>query len=167
MIQLDKPLTEKIVADLLMRDRFAKNVCIPCYTPEAWWENDVLMITEAGYWVEFEIKLTLADFKVDAQKERQVMPWPWNEPKKFENKHDLLANSDRGPAQFYYVAPAGVIPVALLPAWAGLIEIEQSGKSFYERRPTVKAPRRHKNKVPDGWRTAIFETCYWRFHRLR
>lgn len=172
---LDEPLTEKRVAKLLMRDRFAKHVVLPSYTPAGWWENDVFMISESGYWHEFEIKLTLADFRRDAEKsmaDRKTGRWEkdpatgrdhWVQD--HENKHDLLAKSDRGPCSFWYVAPLGVIPVSALPAWAGLIEIEVNGKYAYERAPTVKAPRRHGSKIDEKIKRAVFETCYWRYHR--
>lgn len=170
MNQLDKELTEKVVQSLIMRDRWVKNFCLPGYTPAGWWECDVFQITEAGYWVEFEVKLTLADFKRDSEKSREVYPRPYvfGVQAEKELKHTVLERAaDRGPCQFYYVAPVGVIPLAQLPAWAGLIELQQNGTALYERAPTVKAPRRHKNKVTDELRQAALTTCYWRFHRLR
>lgn len=166
-VQIDQPLTEKRVQNLLMRDRWAKHVCLPSYAPADWWENDVFLITESGYWWEFEIKLTLADFRRDAEKIRTEYPKNWDDPKIERRKHVLLADSEHGPAIFFYVAPIGVIPPELIPPWAGLIEIQQEGKNAYEKQPTVKAPRRHGNKVEDSFRRAAIETCYWRFHRLR
>ncbi len=170
MNELDGPLTEKRVQALLMRDRWAKHFALPGYTPAGWWENDVFLITESGYWWEFEIKLTLADFKADSGKSREVYPRPYTFGALAEKelKHTVLEQTtDRGPCRFYYVAPVGVIPVKLLPTWAGLIELEQSGKAIFEKSPTVEAPRRHKNKVTAELRQAALTTCYWRFHRLR
>lgn len=165
--QIDQPLTEKRIANLLMRDRWMKGVCMPSYAPAGWWENDVFLITESGYWWEFEIKLTVADFKRDDKKQQTVYPEDWSQPKTYRRKHEMLAGSEHGPAQFYYVAPVDVIPLSMLPPWAGLIEIQQDMNTIYEKRPTVKAPRRHTNKADPHLRTAAIETCHYRFHRLR
>lgn len=168
MSALDEPLTEKRVAGLLMRDRYQKHVCLANYTPAGWWENDLIQITASGYWHEFEVKLTLADFRRDPTKWRECGAYVYGQDREIEFKHHLLAGDpERGPCCFWYVAPAGVIPVAELPSWAGLIEIEQSGKNIYERRPTVKAPRRHGNKADPAIRLHVFETCYWRYHHGR
>lgn len=157
------PLTEDAVAKLIIQDRWAKNTVLPKYTPNAWWENDVCQITKPGYWIEYEIKLTLADFKRDAGKVRELFPRPYGEPAKFEKKHDLLATTERGPSQFYYVAPEGVLDGVALPAWAGLIVVTNDF-GIARLRKSVEAPRRHKRK-DEQIRAAIFETCYWRFHR--
>lgn len=165
MSALDQPLTEKRVAKLLVRDRYRTHTVLANYTPDKWWECDLVMISASGYWHEFEIKLSLADFRRDAEKKKEVGPWTsWGKDRVFESKHDLLANSDRGPTCFWYVAPIGVIPLSLLPAWAGLIEIEVNGKHIYEKSPTVKAPRRHGQKADPAIRAHVFETCYWRYH---
>jgi len=164
----DKP-TENLVASMLMRDRHRRHFCIPRYTPYRWWENDVFMITDSGYWYEFEIKLTIGDFRKDKNKE--MTRWGrWDNgkiPKNILNKHDLLANTEEGPLSFYFVAPAGIIPHRDIPAWAGLIEFTVSGKNYYEKVPAIKAPRRHKNKIDNKEQTASLKTCYWRFHDLR
>ena len=168
-VQPDKPLTEEIVARLLMQPRWVKNFCLPRYTPADWWENDVFQLTPAGYWTEFEIKLTFGDFRADEHKQQEHRR-PELKEWRLEKKHDLLKKSDsgRGPNKFYFVAPVGVIPVALVPTWAGLIEINtvQSG-TIWEMAPTVRAPRLHMHKVTAELRQAAVSTCYWRFHRLR
>lgn len=162
MSALDESLTEKQVTKLLIRDRWQTHTVLANYTPGNWWECDLVMISNSGYWHEFEVKLTLADFRRDREKSREAGPWA---SRVVENKHELMANSDRGPCCFWYVAPLGVIPVVALPAWAGLIEIEQNGKYLYER-TTVKAPRRHGQKVAPEMKAHIYETCYWRLHRV-
>lgn len=159
---LDEPLTEKRIQKLLMRDRYSKHVVLPNYTPLDWWECDVMQITASGYWHEFEIKLNLADFRRDVEKTKDAGPWG---ARIGEKKHDLLAGSDRGPCCFWYVAPVGVIAIAQVPAWAGLIEIQQHGKYLYEMGPLVKAPRRHERKADPAIRLHVMETCYWRLHR--
>lgn len=157
--------TEKTVVRSLIGRRFPKNFCLPNYAPPGWWENDLYLITPADYWWEFEVKLTLADFRRDKEKRQEVGPYEFGKDRPSETKHDLLSKTDRGPARFWYVAPLGVIPVALVPPWAGLIELTTIGRAHYER-IIVDAPVRHKNKVEDLVRRQALETCYWRMHRL-
>jgi len=165
--QIDEPATEKAIIRSLMSRRFPKHFCLPNYSPWQWWECDLFTITPAGYWWEFEVKLSLADFRADAKKTQQVpgTAWEFGKSRPMEMKHDVLAASGRGPARFHYVAPVGVIPVEMVPAWAGLIELNQVGKAYYER-VVVEAPVRHKNKVDDSVRRQALETCYWRMHRM-
>ncbi len=159
-----KPLTEEIIAQLITRDRWQKNIVLARYTPADWWENDVCEITASDYWVEYEIKLTVSDFRRDAKdKTREKYQADWDAPKIIENKHDLLTKTDRGPARFFYVVPRGLLDNIPIPQWAGLIEVYDALENPYLRQ-TVDAPRRHKRKDPQ-LRAAIFETCYWRLHR--
>jgi len=58
--------------------------------------------------VAYEIKVSKSDFKRDISKPEKHRP--------------ALTYSDR----FYYVAPVGVIDVALLPPWAGLVEVHDA-----------------------------------------
>ena len=47
----------------------AGHCCMPNYTPRDWWECDVFCVSKAGYFTEYEIKLTAQDFRADAQKQ--------------------------------------------------------------------------------------------------
>lgn len=82
-----------------------------------WWECDLVYVSRSDYATEFEIKLTHSDFLAD---------------KKKLTKHDCLANEleDRGPAEFFYVCPRGVIVVDELPPYAGLIYVDKQKRSL-------------------------------------
>ena len=174
-------MNEMDVIAALMRERYAKSFCLHRYTPDKWWECDVMEITKSGLWREYEIKLSKADFLLDAKKTRLVLPHRYGKPQLTENKHDELAKEgSRGPSQFWYVVPAGMIEPEDVPAWAGLIVIWQNFKIDDEtglptsvlanKRLTEserkKAPYRHREKVSDGFRSQAAGTCYWRMHRL-
>jgi hypothetical protein len=177
-------LTPRITADQvtcrLMLERYARGFIIPRFTPAGWWETDAFFITKAGYWVEFEVKLTRGDFKADAQKTQNVRGTGRWEPDPSrpghqhyvhdqERKHDLMAQTDRGPCQFFYVCPEQLVTLAELPAWAGLIcFFEVSGRNppyNLGTRVVLPAPRRHKLKADPSIRAQALTSIYWRWHK--
>lgn len=163
-VSIDAPLTEAKIVALLMRDRKQRSFIIPRYTPQNWWENDVFEITPAGYWREYEIKLTRADYRRDVQKKNEK--WQgWQQPRLTESKHELLTAGERGPCQFYYVAPVNVLKVEDMPEWAGLIRVMNDGPRLWES-IAKEAPRRHKNKIDDAVRRHALGVCYWRYLAL-
>lgn len=76
----------------------------------------------------------------------------------------------RGPAEFSFVAPAGLIAVQELPHWAGLIEIHPvapDGLTWSRRwrlSEVVAAPRLHREKANPKIREHMMSVCYYRFH---
>lgn len=79
------------------------------------WESDLLSITLKGFVTEYEIKLSLSDFKVDLSKPKhQIFLGLLNmEPPNCPNK-------------FYYVIPKDLVSLIapLVPKYAGLIAFE-------------------------------------------
>ena len=158
-------------ADLIhavLRDRWRRNFVLPNYTPAGWWENDVFELTDAGYWREYEVKVTLADYKRDAGKRKEK--WVARGTYRTDVKHELLAEgSERGPGRFWFVAPAGLIPLSELPGWAGLIEVTDRGPRHsrrwrYATAVMKDAPQLHKGKCPEKVVSHARGTCYWRMH---
>lgn len=166
-------LTEnKAVVALMYGDRMRRNLCVPRYTHPNWFEADVFEVTKPGYFREYEVKLTLRDFKDDAKKAMEKQPRNWGAPQVFENKHEMLSKGDtRGPSQFWFVTPEGLIDQSILPPWAGLIELRDRDPHF---RPSqrwvpverVKAPVLHRKKISDQYREFAVGACYYRFHDL-
>lgn len=96
------------------------------------WESDYLIKTKAGYWYEFEIKISLSDFKNDKK----------NKKKKF----DLLESKDENklcPNYFSYCVPKELTEKVkdFLPSYAGLYEISEH---FYPVQ--IKAPEKINNR---------------------
>jgi len=148
----------------IIRERYARNTTLPNYTPRNWFECDVFEVTAAGYFVEYEVKLSKSDFRADADKAKRHYDQDWNAS--LERKHDLLAVSDaRGPSRFYFVTPENLIAEQELPPWAGLIIAHQGSRNVYlhTRRP---APQLHRIKLEDERFQSAMTTCYWRFLRL-
>lgn len=135
-------LTEAKI-QLILATKFMKQGCVCVPNCGAFgWEADLLRLTRSLSCVEYEIKITKADFRADAQKR-------W--------KHQLLsqprkAREDRSfvPNYFWYCAPAGVIPAVELPAYAGLLEVADDGSLY----PLKSAPRLHRGVL--GFREAAF-----------
>ena len=169
---IDGPITERDLQRTITRGRWMKTTMLANFTPRDWWECDVIEITRAGYFREYEVKLTLADFRRDEGTDRRVFPRPYDQPPRTEKKHQQLALSDpRGPVEFWYVAPSGIIPREEIPEWAGLIEVKDHGPEAsphwrFSASVTVPAPRLHHHKASPEIRAGLLESCYYRLHRI-
>ncbi len=150
----------------ILIDRWRRSFVMPNWCPPKWWECDVFELTQAGMFVEYEIKLSKSDFKADAAKSnrRYEGTWPdWQEIIEF--KHTLLEQRDpRGPSRFFFVTPINLLKPADLPSWAGLIEAHHDGYRARTRLITP-APKLHKVKAPDH-RARAEATCYYRYLNL-
>jgi hypothetical protein len=167
----------------IMSGRYRRHFLLPNYTPRDWWECDVFELTAAGYFREYEVKLTIGDFRKDATKARER--WTWLDgrlEKRLQGrKHDQLAAGHRsGPTRFYYVTPPGLLfldhapsanPAAVLPSWAGLIEMDDRGETYgrwgrWAPRVVRQAPELHREKISDGVRRHANSVLYYRLHTL-
>jgi hypothetical protein len=164
---MKKPLTEqKAIMRLFSMLRSSSDLIIPRFTPRNWWECDVWRLTKSGYIDEFEIKLSLSDFKADSLKAQTGRYHYDPEARKLvekaaRNKHDLLANSLEGPNRFWFVLPSDLADKVTVPEWAGLMALSSWGGVN-----TVKqAPKRHRKKW-DGDRAAILQTFYYRYWNI-
>lgn len=182
-------MTSDEIEALILRDRWVRNTCVPNYTPVNWWECDVWERTTAGYFREYEIKTSRADFLKDAAKGRTLY-LKWKEDDELrrrqsaaraagqpipeapaENKHALLAqHSTRGPVQFWFVAPAGVLKLSDIPEWAGLIEVVEVPNGGWGNRlreqEAKTAPRLHNEKMSEKISHHAVGVCYYRFQHL-
>lgn len=167
-------LTERAIQQHLWFDMNSRcRVILPNYTPRGWHECDLWAVTRAGYAHEYEIKLSVSDFRADA---RKVEGWRVRQegdgwvslPSR--KKHERLARGDhKGPTRFWYVVPNGLLKRPWLPAWAGLIEAENSSHGHLILRRQRKAPRLHNQKVAQPVLDHALTACYYRFwtERLR
>lgn len=166
-------MNEIAIQNALWRDIYkAHSIVMPNYTPMRWWECDLFAVTKAGFWTEHEIKLSVADFKADAQKEQFKLTgggtyqFRTNET---ERKHDLLTARDaRGPSRFWFVVPEAIETKIVVPDFAGLKVFYPNGKvkSHLVILQRKTAPRLHSEKYDPG-KSKIMEAFYWRFWNLR
>jgi len=115
------------------------------------WEADLISVTKAGVMHEYEIKITLSDFKADFGK----------------RKHAMITRPPYGrkPNYFWFVAPEPEVPICI-PDYAGLIIVEPvSRHEIGHRLVTVRKARKlHAEKTGDRavmkmLRTMMFK--YW------
>ena len=157
-------MTARDIQRCLIRERYRRSFVIPNYTPRGWFECDIFECTKAGFFREFEIKLTRSDFKTDAKKSRRHYDAQWQAT--HNKKHDLLYQRDvRGPKQFYYVTPVGLLAHEEIPDWAGLIELHDADGRLYEQQP-VMAPILHRQRADPKLKAHAESICYWRFHNV-
>jgi hypothetical protein len=175
-------MNEDAIVNCLLSKRWSRGFCMPRYTPGDWWECDLFEKTAAGYFREYEVKLTVADFRRDRLKARAVRgsgrwtpvscpKFPGQETYVTDNelKHDRLAAADPlGPSAFFYVTPAGLLNDEPLPPWAGWIEVEAKFDGYrtqlYETL-RVEAPQIHRIKLEPQAEHAM-TTAYYRLHRF-
>lgn len=111
-------------------------------------ESDILSVTRNNYYYEFEIKVTLSDFKADFKKFKH---------KRFNNGFTSLIS------RFTYVAPINAIPLCI-PWYAGLIEVYKNKYDrllFSEVKQAPKLPSRKMDELKFYKR--ISKTLMWRY----
>ena len=175
-------MNEQNAIYILAQRRYAANLCVPRYTPRGWWECDLFEVTATGFFREYEVKLTVADFKADAKKVSQRFLGydeagsGYKRQYADERKHDFLVQaSSRGPSRFWYVTPERLLKPEMLPSWAGLIELwthtrrTVSGApcgDYVREHEIVKAPQLHREKIDPKITEHARGVCYYRMHDL-
>jgi hypothetical protein len=162
------------IARRIIYDRYRRNYCLNNYTPPSWWECDVFELTASGFFREYEIKQSRADFFKDASKDKRHYQGFNESTRNFDYtttiKHDQLkACNVKGPSRFYFVTPRDLIETSELPTFAGLIEWTTNDGSFpwnIVLNTKVEAPQLHRCKFTEDRRRKLLEACYWRYHNL-
>lgn len=165
-------MNERDVQRYLWRE-VGSSMCllIPNYTPAGWFECDMFAVTKAGYFYEYEIKLTVADLRADTKKRAPASyeSAPTGSDVRLiridgKQKHTLLAEGDeRGPSLFWYVVPKDLVGPNDIAAWAGLVYINERGGMWVIKRP----PRRHRTKVSQKIVNHARGVCYYRYWQER
>lgn len=134
------------------------------------WESDVVSVNKTGFIAEFEIKVSRADFKVDAKKARSGLLI--NPVQKSCVFGDV---THPRPNYFYYAVPEGLITVDEIPEYAGLIYVKNKAEVingrpalYYGTAGEIKAaPRLHKEKINEWQRKQLARALSGRFWRQR
>lgn len=168
-----------------------RNHTYPGITPRGWWECDMISLTKADYWSEFEIKMTRSDFKADFKK--SIDGWAaarmrgapkgtvWRRSNldraEYEAplyKHELLASEcTKGPKQFWFCTPEGLLTEDDIPEYAGWIEFPEPSSNrpspFYSGYAAYRkfAPNLKGEKFSEARKSHMLSCIPYRFQRDR
>lgn len=166
-----------IIAALRKYHKDCKYLVANTYIFQANWESDFFCINAAGFAYEIEVKVTYSDFMADFRKEQKhramdryksgyVVERGHLHSRKVDSKvHGHYRNEyttitvtpihmARVPNRFFYCCPAGVIPLAKVPHYAGLLYVTDTGVRLLK-----KAPLLHNGKV-DYTKTLLTKFYY-------
>ena len=116
-------------------------------------EADILTTTKAGYLQEYEIKISLSDFKNDFAKTKH---------RHMNNGHSYgQYRIDR----FWYVAPIYAIPLCI-PDHAGLIEASVARMGYVLLRVVKPAPKLDGKKYGPGFRDKVIKSMMYKYWNL-
>lgn len=134
---------------------------VPNHHFPGWFECDVLSVTKAGFWHEFEIKLTKADFRKDALKSTN---YGTRRVPAIRTKYDALRQG-KGPSRFTYVVPDGLLKPDDVPDFAGLMVYLTRGARTYVKE--LKASKQlHSRKLETKQIQSLYRLFYWRYWGL-
>jgi len=97
------------------------------------WESDMVEVKKSGLWYEYEIKLSVADYRADFEKKQ--FGYMHNSLRKHEayaSDQPIMLGTRRlipKPKQFYFVVPAGLLDAVEVPAHCGILEFTNPVKS--------------------------------------
>lgn len=117
-----------------------------------YWEADLISITKAHLMYEYEIKISLSDFKKDFLKRKHLTLG-----------HKRSWESRRVPNYFVYVAPARAVPICI-PDHAGLYLYNSKATAASEVFTEVKKPSRiHNLKQDDRSVNKMLRTLMYKY----
>lgn len=109
------------------------------------WESDSLLVTKSGYAYEFEIKISVSDFKNDFKHKKTKHLFL--EGKGMKDALGTEYDDRWRPNYFYYAVPEGLISPDEVPDYAGLVYIHHLDSWPHFRVDVIKvAPKLHKEK---------------------
>lgn len=112
-------------------------------------EADMLRVTKDRDVIEYEIKVSKADYRRDAKKDRTLWITHLNAPHIQATVHRSLTRGYlRLPHRLYYVTPAGLLEDEEIPAWAGVIEATESETGWLSLRVRKRGRRIHDLVAP-------------------
>jgi len=107
---------------------------------------DLISITRKLYVHEFEIKCTVPDFKRDFEKLKHRFLGDKHRSSKYYN---LEGKEKEFPNYFWYATPEGLVNDAIIPEYAGFLEIPDGAYFGINQSVKIikKAPKLHKKSM--------------------
>lgn len=167
-------LADRIILHLMKYGRKdPSDIMIPNFYHGAY-EMDVFKLMKTGYVVEYEVKISRADFFNDFKKMRERYKYDelYNLEIDKTFKHDSIRDG-KGPNRFFFVVPDGLIKKEEVPAHCGLMYFTPEGTmipggylSSRDSTEVIKpAPLIHKGEYQDF--KALATSLSWREDRWR
>jgi hypothetical protein len=151
-------LADQILLHLLKHGRKdPSEIMIPNFYCHSY-EMDLFKLTKNGYIVEYEVKISRADYFNDFKKSFKL----YNQPEVF--KHQNLEQG-RSANRFTFVVPEGLIEIKEVPKYAGLMYYYNdvyNGTKIITIKP---APLLHRNEFQDF--KSLATSLSWREERWR
>ena len=134
----------------IIADRYgSKDIVIENYFHN-YFEADCLRLTSNNQLIEYEIKISLPDFKADLKKER------YGKVKHTEIKEGRHVN------RFFFVCPKGLIAIEDVPKYAGLVYVTNDTWKIVKNAPLL-----HNNSVSESFYKILATKLYWRLKTLK
>ncbi len=151
-------LADRIILHLLKYGRRdPSEIMIPNFY-HGLYEMDVFKLMRTGYVVEYEVKISRADYYNDFKKMRET-GWRNGGTVKQHFKHDAIREG-RGSNRFFFVVPSGLIKPEEVPGHCGLMYYHE------QKIETIKpAPLIHKKEFTDY--KSLATSLSWREDRWR
>ncbi len=133
------------------------------------WETDVLVVQQSsGYCYDIEVKISRSDFKADLNKVKKhsilregCYTWRrerWDREMKVYNLLETVEKHEFRPNRFYYCVPEELVSADEVPAYAGLMYVDQAGSV----RTVKEAPFIHRQKLDFAEKLVNKLYIYWR-----
>lgn len=130
------------------------------------WESDILSITKSNMAIEYEIKVSVQDYKKDfthKKEKHEVLKNGWRKAKNEREKRwrGEIIKSSR-PNRFYYLVPSEMINEWDIPEYAGLLWYISKGK-YTRIKVMKKAPLLHKEKIDNDFIYNCLRGMYYKY----
>ena len=144
------------IQEILYKDcNFKKSHKIFCPNVFAYeWESDFIAVTRAAFVIEYEIKISLSDFRLDFKK--------YDKHSILKTGMDKEGKAFLRPNFFWYAAPENVIPIQEIPKYAGFITVR--GREINVVR---KAPSLHRDKITQPLAVKILKSFQYKYWDMR
>ena len=177
-------ISEALIQNALYRELAAKCAHVfPNMSTITLYEADLIAITKSGYAYEYEIKLSLSDFRADLKKrekhaslanEVKKIPYPhsWGKEREVWVRADAPTNPYEAlrcqcyphlrPKEFWYVVHGFSVPEGELPPYAGLMRYTDDKWKRFEimkPAPTLKAEKVSADRITIATRNIVYR--YW------
>lgn len=142
-------MTAKDIQREIIIAHHKKDICLPNFFYH-FWECDVFRLQSNGFIIEYEIKMSVSDFKADFSKKKGDI-----------NKHEHIREGKRC-NRFFFVTPKGLIDPKEIPDYCGLMEFD--GRYF-----TVPKPAKliHRNKVGEKYYKELSIKLFFRIKEAK